>query len=143
MLISPMPGAGAPGGALILVRRAERPGFDQRDVELVREFAARAGASHAAAQLYGEQAHLARVLQHSLLPPELPSLPGLALAGGYRAAGTACASAATSTTCSAPSGAGCSPSATSAAGASGPPCSPAGCASRCRRSAWSSSVRWS
>ncbi|MBQ0896893.1 serine/threonine-protein phosphatase [Micromonospora sp. U56] len=87
VLISPMPGAGGPGGALILVRRAERPGFDQRDVELAREFAARAGASLAAAQLYGEQAHLARVLQHSLLPPELPPLPGLALAGGYRAAG--------------------------------------------------------
>lgn len=87
MLISPLLSAGGPAGALILVRWAGRAGFDQRDVELAREFAARAGASLAAAQLYGEQAHLARVLQHSLLPPELPPLPGLALAGGYRAAG--------------------------------------------------------
>ncbi|WP_170839323.1 PP2C family protein-serine/threonine phosphatase [Micromonospora halophytica] len=87
LLISPMPGAGGPAGALILIRRAGRPGFDQRDIELAREFAARAGAAIATAELHGEQAHLARVLQNSLLPPKLPPLPGLTLAGGYRAAG--------------------------------------------------------
>ncbi|WP_244317033.1 PP2C family protein-serine/threonine phosphatase [Micromonospora terminaliae] len=87
VLISPMRSAGGPAGALILARRGERDGFDPREVELAREFAARAGAALAAAELYGEQAHLARVLQNSLLPPDLPSLPGMALAGGYRAAG--------------------------------------------------------
>ncbi|MEU1845937.1 PP2C family protein-serine/threonine phosphatase [Micromonospora sediminicola] len=87
VLISPMPSAGGPAGALVLARRPERPGFDQREISLAREFAARAGAALAAAELYGEQAHLARVLQNSLLPPELPRLAGMALAGGYRAAG--------------------------------------------------------
>ncbi|MEV4493097.1 PP2C family protein-serine/threonine phosphatase [Micromonospora coxensis] len=87
VLISPMLAAGGPAGALILIRRADRPGFDRRDIELAREFAARAGAAIATAELYGEQAHLARVLQNSLLPPKLPPLPGLTLAGGYRAAG--------------------------------------------------------
>ncbi|WP_229403145.1 PP2C family protein-serine/threonine phosphatase [Micromonospora okii] len=87
LLVSPMPDAGGRAGALVLVRRADRPGFEQRDVELAREFAARAGAALTTAELYGEQAHLARVLQHSLLPPELPEIPGVALAGGYRAAG--------------------------------------------------------
>ncbi|MFJ8684898.1 PP2C family protein-serine/threonine phosphatase [Micromonospora wenchangensis] len=87
VLISPMPSAGGPAGALVLVRRIGRPGFDQRDIELAREFAARAGSAVAAAELYGEQAHLARVLQHSLLPPELPPVPGVTLAGGYRSAG--------------------------------------------------------
>ncbi|MFC4146959.1 SpoIIE family protein phosphatase [Micromonospora mangrovi] len=87
LLISPMLSAGGPAGALLLVRRAGRPGFDQREIDLAREFAARAGAALAAADLYGEQAHLARVLQNSLLPPELPTVPGARLAGGYRAAG--------------------------------------------------------
>ena len=90
----PRHGAGQPDarrqgsvGALLLVRRAGRAGFDPRDIELAREFAARAGAALATADLHGEQAHLARVLQASLLPPELPSVPGVTLAGGYRAAG--------------------------------------------------------
>ncbi|WP_432900127.1 SpoIIE family protein phosphatase [Micromonospora matsumotoense] len=87
VLISPMLSAGGPAGALILVRRHGRAGFDPRDIELAREFAARAGSAIAAADLYGEQAHLARVLQHSLLPPALPPVPGVTLAGGYRAAG--------------------------------------------------------
>ncbi|MEV0427471.1 PP2C family protein-serine/threonine phosphatase [Micromonospora sp. NPDC050495] len=87
VLVSPMGGAGGPAGALILVRRPDRPGFDRRELALAREFAARAGAALAAAQLFGEQAHLARVLQHSLLPPDLPPVAGMALAGGYRAAG--------------------------------------------------------
>ncbi|WP_240322453.1 hypothetical protein [Micromonospora aurantiaca] len=87
VLISPMPSAGGPAGALVLARRRERPGFDKREIGLAREFAGRAGAALAAAELYGEQAHLARVLQNSLLPPALPRLPGMTLAGGYRAAG--------------------------------------------------------
>jgi serine phosphatase RsbU (regulator of sigma subunit) len=87
VLVGAMPDAGGRVGALVLVRRAERPGFDRRDAELAREFAARAGAALTTAELYGEQAHLARVLQNSLLPPELPEIPGVTLAGGYRAAG--------------------------------------------------------
>ncbi|MFE0593678.1 PP2C family protein-serine/threonine phosphatase [Micromonospora echinospora] len=86
-LVTPMLGAGGASGALIVVRRPGRAGFDRRDVEVVREFAARAGAALATADLYGEQTHLARVLQTSLLPPELPDIPGVSLAGGYRAAG--------------------------------------------------------
>ncbi|MGC4807148.1 PP2C family protein-serine/threonine phosphatase [Micromonospora sp. DT233] len=87
VLASPMPGTGGPAGALVLLRWAGRPGFDGRDVDLAREFAARAGAALLAAGLYSEQAHLTRVLQSSLLPPDLPAVAGVALAGGYRAAG--------------------------------------------------------
>ncbi|WCN80483.1 SpoIIE family protein phosphatase [Micromonospora sp. LH3U1] len=86
VLVSPMPSAGGSAGALLLIRRAGRAGFNRRDTELAREFAARAGAALATADLHGEQAHLARVLQTSLLPPELPNVPGVTLAGGYRAA---------------------------------------------------------
>ncbi|MEU6076088.1 PP2C family protein-serine/threonine phosphatase [Micromonospora sp. NPDC047074] len=87
VLASPMRGGGRTAGALVLIRRDGRACFDRRDVELARQFAARAGAAIGAAELYGEQVHLARVLEHSLLPPELPTVPGAALAGGYRAAG--------------------------------------------------------
>ncbi|WP_320067615.1 PP2C family protein-serine/threonine phosphatase [Micromonospora sp. RTGN7] len=87
VLASPIPGAGGPACALVLIRWAERADFDQRDIDLAREFAARVGAALATADLYGEQAHLARVLQNSLLPPDLPAVTGVALAGGYRAAG--------------------------------------------------------
>ncbi|MEH0936373.1 PP2C family protein-serine/threonine phosphatase [Micromonospora psammae] len=87
VLTCPMSRPDGPAGALLLIRRTDRPGFAQRDIELAREFAARAGAAVATADLYGEQAHLARILQNSLLPPELPPIPGVTLAGGYRAAG--------------------------------------------------------
>ncbi|MGC4867942.1 SpoIIE family protein phosphatase [Micromonospora sp. DT53] len=87
VLASPLLSGNGSAGALLLVRRSGRAGFDRRDIELAREFAARAGAALATADLHGEQAHLARVLQTSLLPPELPVVPGVALAGGYRAAG--------------------------------------------------------
>ncbi|MGC4849755.1 PP2C family protein-serine/threonine phosphatase [Micromonospora sp. DT15] len=87
VLVSPLLSASGSAGALLLIRRSGRAGFDRRDVELAREFATRAGAALATADLHGEQAHLARVLQTSLLPPELPVVPGVSLAGGYRAAG--------------------------------------------------------
>ncbi|WBB66766.1 SpoIIE family protein phosphatase [Micromonospora sp. WMMD812] len=87
VLVNPMPAAAGTAGALLLVRRTDRAGFDGRDAELAREFAARAGAALATAELYGAQAHLARVLESSLLPPDLPNVPRLAVAGGYRAAG--------------------------------------------------------
>ncbi|MET7670491.1 PP2C family protein-serine/threonine phosphatase [Micromonospora luteifusca] len=77
VLVSPLLSAGGSAGALLLIRRAGRAGFDWRDVELAREFAARAGAALATADLHAEQAHLARVLQASLLPPELPTVPGM------------------------------------------------------------------
>ncbi|MEW2477001.1 PP2C family protein-serine/threonine phosphatase [Micromonospora gifhornensis] len=87
LLVSPMPGAGRTAGALVLLRHARRGGFDPRGIDLAREFAARAGAALTMAELYDEQAHLARVLQNSLLPPELPGIVGMDVAGGYRAAG--------------------------------------------------------
>ncbi|MDG4805864.1 SpoIIE family protein phosphatase [Micromonospora sp. WMMD1120] len=87
LLVTPLLSAGGSAGALLLVRRGGRQGFDSREVELAREFAARAGAALATADLHGEQAHLARVLQTSLLPPDLPAVNGVRMAGGYRAAG--------------------------------------------------------
>jgi hypothetical protein len=87
VLVTSMTGTAGGAAALIMVRRPGRGGFDRRDVEVAREFAARAGSALVTADLHGEQTHLARVLQTSLLPSELPEIPGVVLAGGYRAAG--------------------------------------------------------
>ncbi|MEU7610343.1 SpoIIE family protein phosphatase [Micromonospora sp. NPDC049204] len=87
VLVSPLTSGDGSAGALLLIRRVGRAGFDERDRELAREFAARAGAALTSADLHGEQIHLAQVLQTSLLPPELPTVTGVTMAGGYRAAG--------------------------------------------------------
>ncbi len=86
VLVAPVPGPGEPAGALVAVRAAGRAGFDEPEVALVRQYASRAGAALATSALYAEQTSLARVLQASLLPPELPAMHGVLLAGGYRAA---------------------------------------------------------
>src|SRR5258707_9399925 len=39
------------------------------------------------ARLYSEQLQASHALQHSLLPPQLPEVPGLDVAAGYQAAG--------------------------------------------------------
>ncbi|MDR7274990.1 PP2C family protein-serine/threonine phosphatase [Catenuloplanes atrovinosus] len=85
LLVTPLPGNGVPAGALILARRA--PGlFSEMEELQARIFAARAGAAISAAVLYQEQVETTGILQADLLPPELPRIEGLELAGAYRPA---------------------------------------------------------
>ncbi|WP_051796916.1 PP2C family protein-serine/threonine phosphatase [Catenuloplanes japonicus] len=85
ILVTPLPGNGVPAGALILARRA--PGTFSEEEELqARIFAARAGGAISAAVLYQEQVETTAILQADLLPPELPRIEGLELAGAYRPA---------------------------------------------------------
>jgi serine phosphatase RsbU (regulator of sigma subunit) len=49
--------------------------------------AARAALHVQNARMYSERSHIAQTLQRSLLPPELPRIPGIDLAAGYRPAG--------------------------------------------------------
>jgi len=51
------------------------------------DLARRAGQAVDNARLYTEQRHIARTLQASLLPPELPSIGGVEVAAVYKAAG--------------------------------------------------------
>lgn len=85
VVITAMPGYGAPAGALVLLRGATRGAMTEADERFARLFAARAGAALSAARLYAEQAAITRTLMHNLLPPQLGRLPGIGLAGGYRA----------------------------------------------------------
>ena len=84
LLVVPLPGHAEPTGALILVRRGR---FSADDEILARVFAARAGAAISAARLYRAQAETAAILQAGLVPPELPRLDGIELAGSYQVAG--------------------------------------------------------
>jgi serine phosphatase RsbU (regulator of sigma subunit) len=61
--------------------------YDDDDLLLAQELAARCGIAVDNARLYSERAHIARTLQESLLPPELPQPPGLEVAARFRAAG--------------------------------------------------------
>ncbi|MGV9771389.1 PP2C family protein-serine/threonine phosphatase [Streptosporangium sp. NPDC003464] len=86
LLVTPLPGNGVPAGALVLARREGGPAFEEEAETLVRIFAARAGAAISAAALYQEQSATNAILTRDLLPPALPALPGLELAGSLRAA---------------------------------------------------------
>jgi PAS domain S-box-containing protein len=60
--------------------------YDDADVALLEDLAARAAQTYDNARLYAERSRVARTLQRSLLPAELPSPPGFELAARYRAA---------------------------------------------------------
>jgi serine phosphatase RsbU (regulator of sigma subunit) len=61
----------------------------QRELELARELGVRAGIAVENARLHAARTHIATTLQRSLLPPRLPSVPGLTIAARFRAAGEA------------------------------------------------------
>ena len=83
--VVPLPGRDAPVGVLLVARRATR-WYDEADVELVRAFAARAGAALTTALLYRDQAEVADTLQASLLPVEPAEAAGVQWGTAYRPA---------------------------------------------------------
>ncbi|MEV1320534.1 PP2C family protein-serine/threonine phosphatase [Micromonospora arborensis] len=83
--VVPLPGRDAPVGVLLVARRATG-WYDEADVELIRAFAARAGAALTTALLYRDQAEVADTLQASLLPVEPAEAPGVQWGTAYRPA---------------------------------------------------------
>jgi PAS domain S-box-containing protein len=61
--------------------------FEQVDVQLAEELAARAGMAIDNARLYTERSRIAHTLQVKLLPERLPDIPRALMAARYRAAG--------------------------------------------------------
>ena len=61
--------------------------FDEQDVELAQELARRCATAIDNARLYTERAYIARTLQQSLLPVELPDIPGIETAARFRPTG--------------------------------------------------------
>ncbi|MEU5905075.1 SpoIIE family protein phosphatase [Micromonospora sp. NPDC047467] len=72
-------------GAITLVNAAGRQQFDDRDVLTAVDIGRRAGQAIGNSSMYGEQRHVAEVLQHSMLP-RLPVVPELELTARYQPA---------------------------------------------------------
>lgn len=86
-VVTPLPGHGAPAGALILLRSSHHAAFTESEEIFARLFAARAGAAMSAARMYAEQAAITTTLMRELLPPQLHGVHGVQFAGTYRPAG--------------------------------------------------------
>jgi PAS domain S-box-containing protein len=86
-MVVPLVARGRTLGALTLARGPGSPPFGDADLELASDLARRAALAADNARLFSERAHVARRLQESLLPVELPSIPGVSLAARYLAAG--------------------------------------------------------
>ena len=85
-LAVPLAARGNVIGALTLVNESGRD-LDDEMVALAGEVAARAATAIDNARLFRQRTEIARTLQASLLPPELPRVPGLDLGARYVAGG--------------------------------------------------------
>jgi PAS domain S-box-containing protein len=74
-------------GTLTFVSAESQRRFRPDDVLLAEDLARRAAVAIDNARLYSERARIARTLQESLLPPRLPTIPGIEVAARYLAAG--------------------------------------------------------
>jgi PAS domain S-box-containing protein len=70
-------------GAMTLVSAESGRVLEQSDLALAEQIAARAAVAIENSRLYGERARIATVLQKSLIPTELPEIPGYELASAY------------------------------------------------------------
>jgi PAS domain S-box-containing protein len=70
-------------GAMTLVSAESIRVFDQLDLRLAEEVASRAAVAIENSRLYSERSSIARTLQRSLLPEQLPDIPGYELASIY------------------------------------------------------------
>jgi serine phosphatase RsbU (regulator of sigma subunit) len=78
--------AGRPLGTLEVADRQERV-FTPRDEAILAQLGQLASVAIAKSQAYTRERHIAQVLQRSLLPPNIPVVPGLTAAVRFSAAG--------------------------------------------------------
>jgi PAS domain S-box-containing protein len=86
-LVVPMNARGRTIGALTLATDQSGRRFDEQDLELAEELARRCATAVDNARLFSERAYIARTLQQSLLPSELPDIPGIEAAARFRPTG--------------------------------------------------------
>ena len=86
-IVVPMIARGRTLGALTLASDGDGRRFDQGDLELAEELARRCAIAIDNARLFSERAYIARTLQQSLLPSELPDIPGIEAAARFRPVG--------------------------------------------------------
>ena len=85
--VVPLVARGRTLGAMTLVATTPERVYGSADAALAEDLARRAALAVDNARLYSERSHVARTLQRSLLPPHLPPIPGVEVAGRYQAAG--------------------------------------------------------
>ncbi|WTW95272.1 SpoIIE family protein phosphatase [Streptomycetaceae bacterium NBC_01309] len=83
LMVVPLSARGIVLGTLLLGRGEGRPAFDPDDLTLATELGARAAVSVDNARLYHRQRETAVMLQRSLLPQDLPDIPGIEVAHRY------------------------------------------------------------
>jgi len=82
-LVVPMKLGGRVLGALTLVSSESGRALDDSDLQLAEQVAARAAVAIENSRLYSQRSMIARTLQQSLLPEQLPEVPGYELASVY------------------------------------------------------------
>jgi serine phosphatase RsbU (regulator of sigma subunit)/PAS domain-containing protein len=87
VIVAPLTARGRTLGAITFVSAESGRTYDRADLMLAEELATRCAIAVDNARLFSERTHIARTLQESLLPPELPQPPGLEVAARFRAAG--------------------------------------------------------
>jgi PAS domain S-box-containing protein len=83
LILAPIIARGRTLGALALGRGPSGRVYDDEHLALARQLARRAGLALDNARLYEDQRRIARTLQRSLLPPDLPVAPGLDVAARF------------------------------------------------------------
>ncbi|MGH3913013.1 MAG: SpoIIE family protein phosphatase [Pseudonocardiaceae bacterium] len=86
-LAVPLVAHGRTLGTLSLLLSSGDRRYTNADIRLVQDLATRAAVALANAQAHARLADIAHTLQQSLLPPRLPSIPGLQLAARYEPLG--------------------------------------------------------
>jgi PAS domain S-box-containing protein len=87
VMIVPLRARGRTLGAMSFVLAESGNTYSSTDLEFAQTLAARMALAIDNARLYRDRDHIARTLQESLLPPDLPEIEGVDLAARYRPSG--------------------------------------------------------
>jgi PAS domain S-box-containing protein len=87
LMIVPLSTGGRRLGAMSFALSESARRYEHADLAIAEELARRAAVAVDNARLYRERSYIARTLQQSLLPPELPDVPGAEIAARFHAAG--------------------------------------------------------
>jgi serine phosphatase RsbU (regulator of sigma subunit) len=85
-VVAPLQSRGRTFGAMTMVMAESGRRYRSRDLTFVEQLARSASTALDNARLYQESTQVARTLQQSLLPADLPEIPGVEVAARYRAA---------------------------------------------------------
>ncbi|MCQ0005892.1 PP2C family protein-serine/threonine phosphatase [Actinomadura madurae] len=89
LLIAPLIARGRVLGTFKLLRKPDRPGFDELDLAMVDQIARRAALCIDNGRLYRREVQVAEELQRSMLPDDPPDVAGARVRYRYRPAGQA------------------------------------------------------